>query len=200
MTERIVVIDFGAQYNQLIARRVREAGVYSELLPCTASLEQIRGETLSGIILSGGPDSAYWENARGCDPGLFALGVPVLGICYGMQYMAVQFGGAVGAADIREFGRTPIRSEAHPLFDGMMENVVWMTHNDSVTKLPEGFRTIASTENCPIAALPRMKSGSTAFSSMRRSRIRRRASRFLEIFSGCAAANAPTAWRGLRNR
>ena len=152
MTERIVVIDFGAQYNQLIARRVREAGVYSELLPCTASLEQIRGETLSGIILSGGPDSAYWENARGCDPGLFALGVPVLGICYGMQYMAVQFGGAVGAADIREFGRTPIRFEAHPLFDGMTENVVWMTHNDSVTELPEGFRTIASTENCPIAA------------------------------------------------
>ena len=81
MTERIVVIDFGAQYNQLIARRVREAGVYSELLPCTASLEQIRGEALSGIILSGGPDSVYWENARGCDPGLFALGVPVLGIC-----------------------------------------------------------------------------------------------------------------------
>ena len=159
MTERIVVIDFGAQYNQLIARRVREAGVYSELLPCTASLEQIRGETLSGIILSGGPDSAYWENARGCNPGLFALGVPVLGICYGMQYMAVQFGGAVRAADIREFGRTPIRFEAHPLFDGM-----------------------------------------TAFSSMRRSRIRRRASRFSRTFSGCAAANAPTAWRGLRNR
>ena len=96
MPERVVVLDFGAQYNQLIARRVREAGVFSELLPYNASLERIRGEALSGIILSGGPDSAYAENAKRCHADVFKLGVPVLGICYGMQMMAEMFGGSVG--------------------------------------------------------------------------------------------------------
>ena len=151
-TERIVVIDFGAQYNQLIARRVREAGVYSELLPCTAPLERIRGGGLSGIILSGGPDSAYWDNARGCEAGVFTLGVPVLGICYGMQYIAAQFGGEVREAPVREFGKTAIRYAQHPLFAGITADSVWMTHNDSVTKLPEGFTAIASTDNCTVAA------------------------------------------------
>lgn len=86
--ERVVVLDFGGQYNQLIARRVREAGVYSELLPHTAPIEQIKGESLSGLILTGGPDSVYAEGAKACDSGIFSLGVPVLGICYGMQYIA----------------------------------------------------------------------------------------------------------------
>ena len=109
MPERIVVLDFGAQYNQLIARRVREAGVFSELLPYNAPLSRIRGDALSGVILSGGPDSAYWEDAKRCDPGVFELGVPVLGVCYGMQLMAQQLGGRVGEAPVREFGRTAIR-------------------------------------------------------------------------------------------
>ena len=152
MPERIVVLDFGAQYNQLIARRVREAGVFSELIPFNASLERIRGEALSGVILSGGPDSAYWEGAKRCDPGVFSLGVPVLGICYGMQMMAAQFGGTVGEAPVREFGKTPIRWGDSPLLQGIDSDYVWMTHNDAVLTLPEGFHTIASTEHCPIAA------------------------------------------------
>ena len=152
MPERIVVLDFGAQYNQLIARRVREAGVFSELIPFNAPLERIRGEALSGVILSGGPDSAYLEGAKRCDPGVFSLGVPVLGICYGMQMMAAQFGGAVGEAPVREFGKTEIRWGDSPLLQGIDSGYVWMTHNDAVLALPEGFHTIASTEHCPIAA------------------------------------------------
>lgn len=152
MPERIVVLDFGAQYNQLIARRVREAGVFSELLPYNASLERIRGEALSGIILSGGPDSAYAELAKRCDPGVFLLGVPVLGICYGMQMMAMVFGGQAGEAPVREFGKTPITWEESPLLEGIDTDYVWMTHNDAVLALPTGFRAIAYTEHCPIAA------------------------------------------------
>lgn len=152
MPERIVVLDFGAQYNQLIARRVREAGVFSELLPYNAPLSRIRGDALSGVILSGGPDSAYWEDAKRCDPGVFELGVPVLGVCYGMQLMAQQLGGRVGEAPVREFGRTAIRFAKSPLFAGVDSETVWMTHNDAVLALPQGFRTIAATEHCPIAA------------------------------------------------
>ena len=152
MPERIAVLDFGAQYNQLIARRVREAGVSSELLPYNAPLSRIRGDALSGVILSGGPDSAYWEDAKRCDPGVFELGVPVLGVCYGMQLMAQQLGGRVGEAPVREFGRTAIRFAKSPLFAGVDSETVWMTHNDAVLALPQGFRTIAATEHCPIAA------------------------------------------------
>lgn len=152
MPERIAVLDFGAQYNQLIARRVREAGVFSELLPYNAPLSRIRGDALSGVILSGGPDSAYWEDAKRCDPGVFELGVPVLGVCYGMQLMAQQLGGRVGEAPVREFGRTAIRFAKSPLFAGVDSETVWMTHNDAVLALPQGFRTIAATKHCPIAA------------------------------------------------
>ena len=152
MPERIVVLDFGAQYNQLIARRVREAGVFSELLPYNASMERIRGDALSGVILSGGPDSAYLEHAKRCHPDVFQLGVPVLGICYGMQMMAEMFGGSVGEAPVREFGKTAIRWEKSPLFEGIDSDYVWMTHNDAVLSLPEGFHGIAATEHCPIAA------------------------------------------------
>ena len=152
MPERIVVLDFGAQYNQLIARRVREAGVFSELLPYNAPLSRIRGDALSGVILSGGPDSAYWEDAKRCDPGVFELGVSVLGVCYGMQLMAQQLGGRVGEAPVREFGRTAIRFAKSPLFAGVDSETVWMTHNDAVLALPQGFCTIAATEHCPIAA------------------------------------------------
>ena len=152
MPERIVVLDFGAQYNQLIARRVREAGVFSELLPYNAPLSRIRGDALSGVILSGGPDSAYWEGAKRCDPGVFELGVPVLGVCYGMQLMAQQLGCRVGEAPVREFGRTAIRFAQSPLFAGVDSETVWMTHNDAVLALPQGFHTIAATEHCPIAA------------------------------------------------
>ncbi len=150
--ERIVVLDFGGQYNQLIARRVREAGVFSELLPYTASIDRIKGDKLCGIILTGGPDSVYAENAKACSDEIFALGVPILGICYGMQYIAKKFGGKIAAADVREYGRVAIEMKAHPLLDGLDSGIAWMNHNDSVTLAPEGFDAIAKTDVCPVAA------------------------------------------------
>jgi len=150
--ERVVVLDFGGQYNQLIARRVREAGVYSELLPHTASVEKIKGEALSGVILTGGPDSVYAPDAKACDDAVFSLGVPVLGICYGMQYIAKVKGGEIRAADVREYGRTAVRMERHPLLEGLDSGIVWMNHNDSVSACPPGFSAIASTDACPVAA------------------------------------------------
>ncbi len=151
MPERVVVLDFGGQYNQLIARRVREAGVYSELIPHDAPIARIKGDALSAVILTGGPDSAYAEGAKACDDAVFSLGVPVLGICYGMQYIAKVFGGEIASAPIREYGHTKIRFADHPLFVGL-GGVVWMNHNDSVTRAPEGFSAIASTDACPVAA------------------------------------------------
>ncbi len=152
MAERIVVLDFGGQYNQLIARRVREAGVFSELIPCTADIERIKGKCLSGIILTGGPDSVYAPDAKRCDDAIFALGVPVLGICYGMQYIAKVFGGTIAPGNVREYGRTPVTLSKHPLFDGMDGGVVWMNHNDFVASCPTGFTAEAHTEHCPVAA------------------------------------------------
>ena len=151
--ERIVILDFGAQYNQLIARRVREQGVYSELLPPMSSIERIRGEGLSGVILSGSPDSVYSEAGRRCLPEVFELGVPVLGICYGMQLTAYMLGGEVGQAPVREYAGVHTHFEKSPLFEDMPDSTVWMSHNDMVTRLPEGFERIASTAECPIAAM-----------------------------------------------
>ena len=151
MRERVVVLDFGGQYNQLIARRVREAGVYSELIPHDAPIERIKGESLSAIIMTGGPDSAYEAGAKACDNAVFSLDVPVLGICYGMQYIAKVFGGEIAAAPIREYGHTKIVYQNHPLL-ASVGDVVWMNHNDSVTRAPAGFRSIASTKDCPVAA------------------------------------------------
>ncbi len=151
MRERVVVLDFGGQYNQLIARRVREAGVYSELIPHDAPLARIRGECLSAVILTGGPDSVYEANAQSCDSGVFSLGVPVLGVCYGMHYLAKEFGGRIEAAGVREYGRTKIRCSGHPLLRNL-GGIVWMNHNDCVTRLPDGFVSIAETDDCPVAA------------------------------------------------
>ncbi len=151
MDERIVVLDFGGQYNQLIARRVREAGVFSELIPHFASIERIKGNGLSGIILTGGPDSVCEANAKTCTEEIFSLGVPILGICYGMQYLANRFGGRIEPASVKEYGRTPIVCGTHPLLAGL-GNVVWMNHNDSVTRVPDGCSVIAHTANCPVAA------------------------------------------------
>jgi GMP synthase (glutamine-hydrolysing) len=151
MRERVVVLDFGGQYNQLIARRVREAGVYSELIPHDAPIERIKGDSLSAVILTGGPDSVYAEDAKHCDSAVFSLGVPVLGICYGMQYIAKVFGGEISSAPVREYGHTAIRLSSHPILNGL-GGIVWMNHNDSVTRAPEGFDAIASTNACPVAA------------------------------------------------
>ena len=151
--ERIVILDFGAQYNQLIARRVREQGVYSELLPPASSIERIKGEGLSGVILSGSPDSVYSEAGRKCLPEVFSLGVPVLGICYGMQLMAYMLGGKVEKAPVREYAGVTAHFAHSPLFEGMPDSTVWMSHNDMVSAVPEGFTPIAHTAECPIAAM-----------------------------------------------
>ena len=151
--ERIVILDFGAQYNQLIARRVREQGVFSELLPPMSSIERIKGEGLSGVILSGSPDSVYAEDGRRCLKEVFELGVPVLGICYGMQLMTHMLGGLVEKAPVREYAGVTAHFETSPLFDGMPDSTVWMSHNDMVTRVPSGFSVIAHTAECPIAAM-----------------------------------------------
>jgi len=149
----VIVIDFGAQYSQLIARRVREAHVYCEIVPWDVTLDEIWAKQPAGIVLSGGPASVYSEGAPACDPGVFKMGVPVLGICYGMQYMVYALGGRVSRGDRREYGKAFITAEASVLFDGVdTTKQVWMSHGDRVDVLPPGFVAIASTESCPVAA------------------------------------------------
>ena len=154
--EQIVVLDFGSQYSQLIARRIRESHVYSQVLPFSTPLETVRGLKPKGIILSGGPCSVYEPGAPAVDAGLFALGVPVLGICYGMQLMVQTLGGAVGSGVAREYGRAELRvtDATCPLFRGIPErSVMWMSHGDKVIAVPEGTRTVAVTDNTEYAAV-----------------------------------------------
>lgn len=153
--ETVVVLDFGGQYNQMIARRVRELSVYSEMLPYDSTLEEIRGKNPMAIILTGGPCSVHEEEAPLCDPGIFELGVPVLGICYGMQLMAMIMGGEVGGSPLREYGRSHLRVvEEDRLFSGIpAEMQVWMSHGDAISSIPPGFKVSASTDNCTIAAM-----------------------------------------------
>jgi GMP synthase (glutamine-hydrolysing) len=155
----VVVLDFGGQYTQLIARRIREQQVFSAVLPCTSSLEEIRKLEPSGIILSGGPSSVYDADAPKCDPRVLALGIPVLGICYGMQWIMHTLGGTVEKAERREYGRAQLNVDdskepgGSQLFTGVPASLrVWNSHGDHVRTLPEGFRTIGRTENA-IAAV-----------------------------------------------
>ena len=147
-TADIIILDFGSQYTQLIARRLREQGVYAELLPFNANLETIKAKSPKGIILSGGPASVYAKKAYFCDEGVFSLGVPVLGICYGMQLIAHKFGGEVVPAKEKEYGkaRILIKKECGLLKD-VPSSVVWMSHSDKVTQLPSGFEIYATSEN-----------------------------------------------------
>jgi GMP synthase (glutamine-hydrolysing) len=154
--DRILILDFGAQYSQLIARRIREQRVYCEIQPPNLSLAAIRAFAPRGIVLSGGPSSVYAEGAPSVDPGIYELGVPVLGICYGQQLMAQQLGGVVEKADHREYGRAALHVEKpHPLFAGLgdADRNVWMSHGDRVRALPEGFEVIATSANSPFAAV-----------------------------------------------
>ena len=153
--QTVLILDYGSQYTQLIARRVRENRVYCEVHPFDLSAEEVRCRAPVGLILSGGPDSVYREGAPGADPGLFELGIPVLGICYGMGVMTHLLGGEVEASERREYGRAEIHlaEEAGVLFSGLEERqTVWMSHGDSVRRLPDGFVATASTENAPVVA------------------------------------------------
>jgi len=162
-SDRILILDFGSQYTQLIARRVREAGVYSEIHAWDVAEEKIRALQPRGVILSGGPDTVTAETTGRAPELVFQLGVPMLGICYGMQTMASQLGGEVENADHHEYGYAQVRARGHsrllreiedhttPEGYGMMD--VWMSHGDRVVSLPEGFKRIASTDNAPIAGI-----------------------------------------------
>lgn len=158
--DKIAILDFGSQYTQLIARRVRESGVYSEILSWKTTATSIREEGYRGVILSGGPESVIGEESPAPDAAIFELGLPVLGICYGMQTMAEQLGGKVSSSNKREFGHAEVEfnAEQAPLFeqagitDGETLNV-WMSHGDKVTLLPQGFNLIASSAGAPIAAM-----------------------------------------------
>ena len=158
----ILILDFGGQYTQLIARRVRECGVYSAVLPYTASPEEIRAEHPVGIILSGGPASVLDPGAPRIDPAVFSLGVPVLGICYGMQLMAHLLGGRIQRGEQREYGRTLVRMDDPRcgLLQGLSaESTCWMSHTWQVVQPPQGFRVIARTASCPTAAMANEASG-----------------------------------------
>jgi GMP synthase (glutamine-hydrolysing) len=151
----IPVLDFGSQYAQLICRRVREQGVYSELCRPDISVEELLAKKPSGIILSGGPASVYEERAPKCDPRIFDLNIPILGICYGMQLAAQAMGGSVKPAASREYGRAPMRvSQSHPFVAGLpSDTTVWMSHGDQVDRLPADFEPLATTPTCPYAAV-----------------------------------------------
>lgn len=152
--ELILIIDFYGQYNQLIARRVRECNVYSEIVPYKTSIEEIKKKNPKGIIFTGGPASVYEKNAPKCDKKIFELGIPILGICYGMQFMTDSLCGSVQRADKREYGEISVKIDNNSkLFKGLNnENICLMSHTDFVSKVPEGFKIIGSTDNCPVAA------------------------------------------------
>ena len=162
-SDRILILDFGSQYTQLIARRVREAQVYCEIYAFDADIEAIKDFKAKAIILSGGPESVTIAAGVAAPDIVFELGVPVLGICYGMQTMAAQLGGTVSCSNVREFGYAQVRARGHSaLLKDIQDEVnaeghglldVWMSHGDKVTSLPEGFKVIASTENAPIAGM-----------------------------------------------
>ncbi|GAB1429453.1 glutamine-hydrolyzing GMP synthase [Ignavibacteria bacterium] len=154
-TERIVILDFGSQVTQLIARRIREIGVYAEIHPFNISEDKLRTLSPKGIILSGGPSSVYAEGAPQSTSAVFDIGVPVLGICYGLQLIAHQLGGKVGKSAKREFGRAELEAvKPDAIFDGISPNsTIWMSHGDSLVELPPNFEITARTENAPICAI-----------------------------------------------
>jgi GMP synthase (glutamine-hydrolysing) len=155
LTDKVLILDFGSQYTQLIARRVRESEVYCEIAPCQTGIAAIRDFKPKGLILSGGPASVYDKNAPFCPPDILELGIPILGICYGMQWMTHQLGGVVAPAQRREYGKAELSiDDAADLFkDVPSHSIVWMSHGDRIEKMPKGFRITAHTQNSPIAAM-----------------------------------------------
>ena len=159
--EKVLVLDFGGQYNQLIARRVREQNVYCELLPCDVSLDRIKEFNPKGIIFTGGPNSVYDESSPHIDKEIFELGVPVLGICYGAQLTAYTLGGKVEHAETREYGKSDVVYDvSSEIFKNVdKENVCWMSHTDYISVPPAGFKVVATTATCPVAAMENAEKG-----------------------------------------
>lgn len=154
MRETVIILDFGGQYNQLIARRVRELNVYCEILPYHTALETIQQKNPRGIIFTGGPNSVYGENAPKCDSRIYQLGIPILGICYGSQLIALELGGSVETAPTGEYGKTEIQYDTqNVLLEGMeQKSICWMSHMDYISMVPNGFEILATTNSCPVAA------------------------------------------------
>ena len=165
--EMIIVLDFGGQYNQLIARRVRECNVYAEVHPYTLSLDKIKEMNPKGIIFTGGPNSVYGEESPRYQKEIFDLGIPILGICYGSQLMAYMLGGTVETAPVSEYGRTEVDVDnSSAIFQGVKpQTICWMSHTDYISKAPEGFKIVAKTPVCPVAAMecPERKLYATQF-------------------------------------
>lgn len=165
--EMIIVLDFGGQYNQLIARRVRECHVYCEVHPHTMALDEIKARNPKGIIFTGGPNSVYGEDSPRYQKEIFELGVPILGICYGSQLMSYMLGGTVETAPVSEYGKTEVEVDTSSvLFDGISDKTIcWMSHTDYIAKAPENFKVIAHTPVCPVAAMecPEKKLYATQF-------------------------------------
>ena len=153
--EWIAVLDYGSQYTQLIARRIREMKVYSEVVSCTTTADDLRRDPPVGIVLSGGPNSVFEEGAPTVDAGIFGLGIPVLGICYGMQLMSQALGGRVVPGVEREYGKMPIEvMPGNPIFKGIPSTItVWMSHGDRVEAIPASFERGAVSATCPFAAM-----------------------------------------------
>ena len=150
--QTVLVIDFGGQYNQLIVRRVRNLGVYAELVPADITIEKIKSYNPIGIIFTGGPSSVFAEDSPKVDKEIYELGIPILGICYGMQLTAHLLGGSVVHAKIREYGKQHINYKKSVIFEDVPDGTCWMSHTDQVASLPEGFSVVASTDTCKIAA------------------------------------------------
>ena len=153
--DKIIILDYGSQYTQLIARRIREQHVYSEIVPFNITVDKVKAYAPKGIILSGGPNSVFEEGAPGIDSGIFDLGIPVLGVCYGMQLISQELGGRVQPGEAREYGKTEMTVvPGNELFKGLPDKfVVWMSHGDRVAEIPAGFKVSATSDNCPYAAI-----------------------------------------------
>jgi len=153
--DKVLILDYGSQYTQLIARRIREQNVYSEIHPYNLSFEKIRDFAPKSIVLSGGPASVLGKDAPGLDLRIFELKVPILGICYGVQLMAHHMGGKVSASNKREYGRAELRLKGESeLFHNLSpKSIVWMSHGDSIEKIPEGFHNIGESDNTPFCAI-----------------------------------------------
>ena len=150
----ILILDYGSQYTELIARRIRELNVYSEVVPHTLTVEEVKKKNAMGVILSGGPSSVSDDDAPTIDSNIFELGVPILGICYGMQLIATRLGGNVASSSTREYGASSLDiNQKSRLFNDVPKNInIWMSHSDSVKEVPNGFRSVASTTTCQVAS------------------------------------------------
>ena len=153
--ELVVVLDFGGQYNQLIARRIRDLGVYAEVHPSSMGLDQLKALNPKGIIFTGGPQSVYKEESQHIDPAIFSMGIPILGICYGAQLIAYELGGVVKTAPVSEYGHTKVLVDRQDsVLQGISdETTMWMSHTDYIAEVPEGFHIIAHTADCPVAGM-----------------------------------------------